>query len=251
MSGNITDSKTALKKILLLVDEMKNINTDTIPKLTDQPNKILETMETFEAEKNSDLNTIEKNSDEISNLKNKITQNKREIVKLNEDIEDLNTKRQDFMNRIQDVQNKITQVREEIKTKTSEFESRSQRLKELEGTIAELKIEQDKFDEKISKLQKELEETYLKRKEFVENYENRVSAMKMLIQKDYVQSDQIKLIKALQKDAVLDLNNLLVAIDLREEKAKKILKQMIEQNGPIEYNEEASTVKLLKEVDFK
>jgi len=251
MSGNITDSKTAIKKILLLVDEITNINSDTIPKLTNQPNKLLESVEAFEAEKTADLNTIESNSDEISSLKNKITQNKRDIVKLTEDIEDLNAKRQEYMDRIQEVQNKLTEVREEIKSKTNEFDSRSERLKELEDTIAELKIEQDKFDEKISKLENELEDTYLQRKSFVENYENRVEAMNLLIQKDYIQSDQIKLIKALQKGAALDLKNILVAIDLREDKADKILKKMVEQNGPIEYDEQAGTVKLLEEVDFK
>ncbi|MBD3215120.1 MAG: hypothetical protein GF311_21110 [Candidatus Lokiarchaeota archaeon] len=251
MSGNITDSKTAIKKILLLVDEINGINSDSIPKLTDQPNKLLETVEAFEAEKTADLNTIESNSDEITSLKNKITQNKRDIVKLNEDIDDLNAKRQEYLDKIQQVQNKLTEVREEIKSKTNEYNSRSERLKELEETIAELKIEQDKFDEKITKLQSELEDTYLNRQAFVENYENRVEAMNLLIQKDYIQSDQIKLIKALQKDAALDLKNILVAIDLREDKADKILKKMVQQNGPIEYNEEAGTVKLLEEVDFK
>ncbi|TXT65241.1 MAG: hypothetical protein BAJALOKI3v1_120048 [Promethearchaeota archaeon] len=251
MSGNITDSKTAIKKILLLVDEIKGINSDSIPKLTDQPNKLLETVEAFEAEKTADLNTIESNSDEITSLKNKITQNKRDIVKLNEDIDDLNAKRQEYLDKIQQVQNKLTEVREEIKSKTNEYNSRSDRLKELEETIAELKIEQDKFDEKIAKLQSELEDTYLNRQAFVENYENRVEAMNLLIQKDYIQSDQIKLIKALQKDAALELKNILVAIDLREDKADKILKKMVQQNGPIEYNEEAGTVKLLEEVDFK
>lgn len=251
MSGNITDSKTAIKKILLLVDEIKNINSDTIQKLINQPNKLLESVKAFETEKIADLNTIESNADEISSLKNKITQNKRDIVKINEDIEDLNAKRQEYMDRIQEVQNKLTEVREEIKSKTNEYNSRSERLKELEDTIAELKIEQDKFDEKISKLESELEDTYLDRKRFVENYENRVEGMNLLIQKDYIQSDQIKLIKALQKDAALELKNILVAIDLREVKADKILKKMVEQNGPIEYDEQAGTVKLLEEVDFK
>ena len=54
MSG-ITDSKTALKKIIMLIDEIKRINTDSVPKLMEQPNNLLKSVETIESEKNTNL----------------------------------------------------------------------------------------------------------------------------------------------------------------------------------------------------
>ncbi|MBY9007293.1 MAG: hypothetical protein KGD63_11105 [Candidatus Lokiarchaeota archaeon] len=250
MSG-ITDSKSAIKKILMLIDEMKRINSDSIPKLIEQPNKLLESVEAFEIEKNNNLKTIETNTDEINGLKTKISQNDRDILKLEEDIKDLNSKKQDHLDKIQEVQNKLTEVQETIKIKKEELESRTKRLKELDNTISNLKVDQEKFDEKINILQKELEGNYTKRKSFVDTYMNRVAAMNLLIRKNYIQSSQIKLIKALQLDTTLDLKSVLIAIDMREDKAKQILKKMVENNGPIEYDEGSGTVTLLKEVDFK
>ena len=250
MSG-ITDSKTGIKKILMLIDEIKGLNSDSIPKLVEQPNKLLESVEAFETEKNENLKTIETNTDEINSLKTKISQNDRDIIKLVDEIKDLNTKKQDFLDKIQEVQNKLTEVQENIKTKKEEYESRSQRLKELDNTISILKVEQEKFDEKLNALQKELEGNYMKRKNYVDSYINRVAAMNLLIRKDYIQSAQIKLIKALQLDSTLDLKSILIAIDMREDKARQVLKKMVEENAPIKYDEQAGTVTLLEEVDFK
>lgn len=250
MSG-ITDSKTGIKKILMLIDEIKGLNSDSIPKLVEQPNKLLESVEAFETEKNENLKTIETNTDEINSLKTKISQNDRDIIKLVDEIKDLNIKKQDFLDKIQEVQNKLTEVQENIKTKKEEYESRSQRLKELDNTISILKVEQEKFDEKLNALQKELEGNYMKRKNYVDSYINRVAAMNLLIRKDYIQSAQIKLIKALQLDSTLDLKSILIAIDMREDKARQVLKKMVEENAPIKYDEQAGTVTLLEEVDFK
>jgi len=172
-------------------------------------------------------------------------------LKLDEEIKDLNNKKQEHLNKIQEIQNKLVEVQETIKTKKQELESRTSRLKELDNTISNLKVEQEKFEEKINALQKELEGNYNKRKLYVETYMNRVAAMNLLIKKEYIQSAQIKLIKALQLDASLDLKSILIAIDMKEDKAKQILKKMVEENGPIKYDESAGTVTLTQEVDFK
>ena len=55
---------------------------------------------------------------------------------------------------------------------------------------------------------------------------------------------------SLQPDATLELRNILLAIDMKEATAKKILKKMIDQNGPIEYDEAAGTVTLKGEIDI-
>ncbi|MFX1296888.1 MAG: hypothetical protein ACFFD2_18780, partial [Promethearchaeota archaeon] len=92
--------------------------------------------------------------------------------------------------------------------------------------------------------------TFFKKQKFVQSYENRVNAMKRLISKGYINSPQFQFIRALQLGSTLDLKNVIVAIDMREEQAKKILRKMVEEKGPIEYNESAGTLKLLEEVDF-
>ncbi|MBN1214758.1 MAG: hypothetical protein JXA99_04880 [Candidatus Lokiarchaeota archaeon] len=250
MSG-ITDSKSAIKKILMLIEGIKGLNSDSIPKLIEQPNNLLGSVEAFETEKNNNLKTIETNTDEINKLKTKISQNDRDTLKLDEEIKDLNNKKQEHLNKIQEIQNKLVEVQETIKTKKQELESRTSRLKELDNKISNLKVEQEKFEEKINALQKELEGNYNKRKLYVETYMNRVAAMNLLIKKEYIQSAQIKLIKALQLDASLDLKSILIAIDMKEDKAKQILKKMVEENGPIKYDESAGTVTLTQEVDFK
>jgi hypothetical protein len=55
---------------------------------------------------------------------------------------------------------------------------------------------------------------------------------------------------SLQPDTTLELRNILLAIDMKEATAKKILKKIIEQNGPVEYDEAAGTVTLKGEIDI-
>ncbi|TFF87093.1 MAG: hypothetical protein EU550_04055 [Promethearchaeota archaeon] len=248
--SEITESKTSLKKILLLVEEIESLNTQNIPKLGEKPNNILKSVETLEKERNEILSTIESNENEITSLKEKISRENRDIAKLKEDIDDLAMKRSDLESQIEKAQNQLKEITNDLNSTREEFETKSERLKKLELEIEELRIEQEKFQEKIDTLAEELEDKYLKRKRFIDSYENRIKAMKLLIKKDYIHSPQYQLISSLQKGAALDLKNILIAKDIREDLAMKYITQMIEDNGPIEYDKETGKITLLEEVDF-
>ena len=74
--------------------------------------------------------------------------------------------------------------------------------------------------------------------------------MKILIDKKYINSALYQFIRALQPGSALELKNILLAIDMREDQAIRIIKKMIEENAPIELDQEAGTILLKEEVDF-
>jgi len=74
--------------------------------------------------------------------------------------------------------------------------------------------------------------------------------MKSLIKKDYIRSDQLNLIEALQLNTALEIKNISQGAGIREDRIKDILNQMVKANGPIEYDQKAGTVTLKEEVDF-
>ena len=246
----LLDTKTSLKKIASIIVDISGLNSDYIPKLRMQPEKILEELEKYENEKNSLLKTIESNTEEINSFKNKISQNQRDIVKFEEDNAELAKTRQEIEGKIQESQNELKETQDTIQLKKDELTSRDHRIKELEKQFFTLTKEVDKFEESLKKLEAELKETFVKKEKFVESYENRVSAMKILISKKYISSQLYQFIKALQVGSKLDIRNILMAIDMREEQARKIITKMLEEGAPIEYDQVASTITLKEEVDF-
>ena len=246
----ILDAKTSLKKMTSIIVDISGLNSDYIPKLRMQPESILEELEKYEDEKNNLMKTIESNNEEINSFKNEISQSQRDIVKYEEDNTELTKKRQELLQKIQEKQNELNETHKTIKLKQEELTSRDQRLKELEDRLFTLHKDIEKFEEKLKALETELENTFIKKEKFVQSYENRVAAMKILINKKYINSSLFQFIKALQLGSALDLKNILVAIDMREDQAKKIIVKMLEDNGPIEYNPTDGTITLKEEVDF-
>lgn len=246
----ILDAKTSLKKMTSIIVDISGLNSDYIPKLRMQPESILEELEKYEDEKNNLMKTIESNNEEINSFKNKISQSQRDIVKYEEDNAELTKKRQELLQKIQEKQNELNETRKTIKMKQEELTSRDQRLKELEDRLFTLHKDIEKFEAKLKALETELENTFIKKEKFVQSYENRVAAMKILINKKYINSSLFQFIKALQLGSALDLKNILVAIDMKEDQAKKIIVKMLEDNGPIEYNPTEGTITLKEEVDF-
>ena len=248
--SEITDAKTSLKEIISTIEEMNSISADSLPKLKEHPTKLLELIEQFEEEKNNNVKTIEANTDEINSLKSKMAQDNRDIVRIDEENTELTKQRQELLDKITKLQQVLADTQEKIKGKKEELDTRSQRLEELKTNVQELTAIQDDFDEKMKKIEIELKTDFDKKEKFAKSYINRVAAMKALIKSKYISSQLLQLILSLQKDATLDLKNILVAIDMREDIAKNILNKMIELNGPVEFDEVAGTVTLNEEVDF-
>jgi len=246
----LLDAKTSLKKMASIIVDISGINSDYIPKLRLQPEKILESLEKYEDGKNVFLNVIASNNEEINNFKNKISQSQRDIVKFEEENTDLTRNRQELETKILESRNEFKKINETINIKREELENRELRIKELEDRLFTLNKEVEKFDDKLKALEIELNGTFIKKEKFVESYENRVAAMKVLINKKYINSLLYQFIKALQVGSALDLKNILVAIDMREEQARKIITKMLEENAPIEYEQSSGTITLKEEVDF-
>ena len=247
---SITDTKTSLKKILSIIEELNGLNSDSIPKLQTQPTNLLEEIGKFEEAKTTDLNNIESNDDEINSLKNKISQNQRDIASLEESNSELTRQRQTLLDKIQDAQNELNETQGKITARREELATRSSRLNELDNRLVELKDIQEKFDNKMKELETQLQGEYNKKEKFSNSYAMRTAAMKSLIKAGYIQSAQLKLIQALQPNTTLELRNIVQAMGLREDVAKSILTKMVQKNGPIEYDEAAGTVTLNGEVDF-
>ncbi|MFW9819185.1 MAG: hypothetical protein ACFFE5_06205 [Candidatus Thorarchaeota archaeon] len=247
---SLTDTKSSLKKILSIIEELSGLNSDSIPKLQTQPTNLLDQIGKLEEIKAKDLRTIETNDDEINSLKNKISQNQRDIASLEENNAELNNQKQALLEKIQDAKNELNETQTKIIARREELATRSSRLNELENRIAELKDIQEKFDNKIKELESQLQEDYDKKEKFSNSYAMRTAAMKSLIKAGYIQSAQLKLIQALQPNTTLELKGIVQAMGLREDVARGILAKMVQKNGPIEYDEGAGTVKLKGEVDF-
>ncbi|MHA1658445.1 MAG: hypothetical protein ACTSUT_04890 [Promethearchaeota archaeon] len=226
------------------------MNTNSVPKLLEQPNNLLEMIETFENEKNANIKKIDSNSDEIETLKKKISLNNREIEKITENNEELTKNRKVLLDKLQVLHKELKETEEKINTKKEDYEQRSQRLEELNERVQELNAIQVKFEEKILENETQLQNDLDKKENFVKNFENRVQAMKSLIKKEYIHSTQYQLVRALQKDTAIDLKNVILALDIKENQAKKIINDIINEKGPIEYDESAGTIILKEEVDF-
>ncbi len=246
----LTETKSSLKKIHTIIEELKGLNSNSIPKLQTQPTNLLDQIGKLEQTKANDLKTIEANDDEINSLKNKVSQNQRDITSLEESNSELISKRQALLDKIQDAQNELNETQAKITARREDLATRSNRLGELEKRLTELKDIQEKFDNKMKELEVELQEQYDKKEKFSSSYAMRVAAMKSLIKAGYIQSAQLKLIQALQPNTTLELKGIVQGMGLREDIAKNILTKMVQKNGPIEYDETAGTVTLKGEVDF-
>ena len=246
--SEITETKSSLKKIVSIIEEMQVINSETLPKILEHPNNLLTFVATFEEQRNASLNTIESNNNEINSLKNKISQNERDSSKLGENNEELTKERQVFLDKIQVAQNELTNTQDNITAKKEEFESRTARLNELDDAIQEGIKEEKEYVESINNLETKLKSEFEKQDKYIGSYGNRVEAIKSLVRKNYIKSTQLTLIKALQVGTTLDLKNVSLGLDIAEETAKKILRKIVEENGPIEFDEGAGTVTLNEEV---
>ncbi|MFX0024373.1 MAG: hypothetical protein ACFE9S_18790 [Candidatus Hermodarchaeota archaeon] len=247
---SLTDTKSSLKKILSIIEELNGLNSDSIPKLQTQPTNLLEQIGKLEEMKTINLSNIESNDDEINSLKNKISQNQRDIASFEESNAELNTQKQALLDKIQDTQNELNETQTKITARREELATRSSRLSELENRLVELKDIQEKFNNKMNELETQLQSEYNKKEKYSNSYAMRAAAMKSLIKAGYIQSNQLQVINALVPQKTLEIKGLVSASGLREDVFRNIIAKMVQKNGPIEYDEAGGTVTLTGEVDF-
>jgi chromosome segregation ATPase len=247
----LLDAKTSLKKMISIIADISGLNTEFIPKIRSQPEMILGSIDKYEGVKGDLITKINTNNEQINSLKNNILQTQRDIIKLSDDNKQLSNQQQELIEKVRNKQTEIQQTQETIRLKNNESEKKKIRLKELEDGILDLTKNIEKFEVKLKALEKELENTFIKKEKFVQNYENRVAAMKILINKKYISSSLYQFFRALQVGNALDLKNILLAIDMRDDQAKRIINKILEENGPIEYDNTNGTITLKEDVDFK
>lgn len=247
---SLTDTKSSLKKILSIIEELNGLNSDSVPKLQSQPTNILESIGKLEEEKVNDQKDIESNDDETNSLKNKISQNQRDIASLDEGNKEFTAQRQALLDKIQDAQNELNETQNKITAQKEELTTRSSRFEDLENRLVELKDIQEKFDNKMKELETKLQGELSKKEKFSDSYAMRAAAMKSLIKAGYIQSSQLKVINALVPQTTLEIKGLISASGLREDTFRSILVKMVEKNGPITFDETNGTVTLNGEVDF-
>lgn len=246
--SELTDTKSALKKIVSIIEEMQAINSETLPKILENPNNLLNNVTTFEEQRNTNLNAIESSNTEINSLKNKISQNERDKAKLEENNEELTKERQGLLDKIQVAQNELTDTQEGITAKKEDLGNRTTRMNELDDANHEGIKEEKLFLEKIKNIETNLKSEFEKKDKYISSFGNRVEAIKSLIRKNYIKSTQLTLIKALQIGTSLEVKGLSMGLDIAEETAKKILRKIVEEGGPIDFDEGAGTVLLNEEV---
>lgn len=230
------------------MEDLKAINIDSISKILESPNNLLNLIVSFEEQRTVNLNKIGANKDEINSLKNKIAQNERDCAKLEENNNELAQERQKLLDKIQAAQNGLTDVNEKIKAKKEELETKTTRLNELDNAVHEAIKEHKKFDEKLKNLETILREELEKKENYLSSFGHRVASIKALIKMNYIKTQELTLIKALIPGTQTEIKPLCVGIDLPEPKAKQILRDMINEGGPIEFDEGAGTVLLKEEV---
>jgi len=248
--SELTDTKSNLKKIISVLEALQSLNTDSIPKILESPNNLLNSVTSFEEQRTAVLAKIESNKDEINSLKNKIAQDERDIAKLEEESNELNQERQNLLDKIQTAQNELTDMNEKIKVKKEDFETRTARLNELDDAVHEAIKEDKKFDERLKNLESILREELEKKEHYLSSFGHRVASIKALIKMNYIKTQELTLIKALIPGTQTEIKPLCIGIDLPEGKAKQILRDMVDEGGPIEFNESAGTVLLKEEVGF-
>ncbi|MFX1234120.1 MAG: hypothetical protein ACFFBY_06115 [Promethearchaeota archaeon] len=250
MSNPLLDTKTSLKKMISNVDYLESLNKDYIPKLKELPTNLLEAIQKLEDEKSKILKMIDNNLVEIDSYKNKISESQRDVSKLEDFNSELSQQRQNLIDKIQIKQTELKQTKDKIREKNEEFSNRTKRLSDLEDKINDLSRDLSQLDDNLKEIERDLENTFLKKERQVQNFGYRVQGMKILINKKYINSSLYQFIRALQVGSTLDLKNILLAIDMREDQAIKILNKMLDENGPIEFDSTTGTVKLKQEVDF-
>ncbi|MFX1296385.1 MAG: hypothetical protein ACFFD2_16220 [Promethearchaeota archaeon] len=248
--SEVTDAKTSLKKIISLIEELSGISIDSIPKLSEQPKEMLELVVKLEEEQKANLEQTESNTDQINSLKNKISQNTRDISNLDEEIMTLNEEKRKFLNKNESAQNELIQKQEQIKMKKDELNNRTTRLKELDEKVEKLAKIIDRADKTIKELQDKLQEDFDKKYKFVSSFGNRLEAMRLLIKKQYIQSSELAIIQALTKDRTLGIDSMIQSLGIKDDFVKKVLRKMVEKNGPIEFDETNGTVLLKEEVNL-
>jgi hypothetical protein len=75
--------------------------------------------------------------------------------------------------------------------------------------------------------------------------------MNLLIKNRMFNSELFNFISALEKDKPMELNFICQTLNYAPQKAEKMIRKMVADGGPVNFNEKNGLITLQKEVEFK
>lgn len=282
--SQIIDLIPALREIFEFIKKINEKIKDTNLKLDVEPDEIFNAIESYNREKNNNIEQIKSNKNEIDKLNSKIFQTTQEIPRSESRLSELSDQYQEIHNRFEIKRKELEDIKAKLIDSKKEYGNQSDYLNELESEINESwkKVEEkiqelSKLEEKqnqdLVKIKTESEQDIIKLKngfeeelmkyetEYKQEYDEllekctpiriKINAMKLLIKNGFIDNELYEFINSLEINKPLELNLISQIIKIEPEKIKNILKKMIELNGSIDFDEKSEVITLRKEVDFK
>ncbi|MFX1588053.1 MAG: hypothetical protein ACFFC1_07860, partial [Promethearchaeota archaeon] len=262
--SQIIDLIPNLQEIFIFIKKINDSIKENKLRLEAEPNEIFDAIESFNREKNSNIEKIKSNKDNIEALKIKIFQLNQEIPKLESEINELSKKQEEIQKNLEIKKKEFEDIQSIKESFNEEFEKKRLLLEDLKSEIngfwkkveekvqevskAEDKITQEinalkvgynqiltkkeeELNKKIKIVEAEFEENYNKRLESFKPIKIKAKAINLLIKNRMLNSELLKFISALEKDKPMELSFLCQTLNYDPQKAEKMIKKMAADGG--------------------
>ncbi|MFW9947067.1 MAG: hypothetical protein ACFFDX_09595 [Candidatus Odinarchaeota archaeon] len=273
-----------LQEIFIFIKKINDSIKDNKLRLEAEPNEIFDAIERFNRAKNSYIEKIKSNKDNIESLKKKIFQLNQEFPKLEPDVNELSKKQEEIQKNLELKKKELEDIQSIKDSFNEELEKKRLLLEDLESEIngfwkkvekevqeiskADEKIiqeinalkvgynqiltkKEEELNKKIKIVEAGLEEDYNKQLDSFKPIKIKTNAINLLIKNRMLNSELFNFISALEKDKPMDLNFICQTLNYDPQKAEKMIRKMIADGGPVNFNEKNGLIILQKEVEFK
>lgn len=282
--SQIIDLIPNLQEVFIFIKKINDSIKDNKLRLEAEPNEIFDAIESFNREKNSNIEKIKSNKDNIESLKLKIFQLNQEIPKFESEVSELSKKQEEIQKNLEIKKKELEEIQSKKEKFNGEYDKNRQLLEDLESELnnswkkveekiqdiskAEEKINQEinalklgydqiltkkeeELNNKIKEVEAENEQEYNKYLDSFKPVRVKTKAIRLLIRNRMVNSELFNFISALEKDKPMELSFICQALNYDPQKAEKIIKKMVAEGGPVNFNEKNGLITLQKEVEFK
>jgi len=282
--SQIIDLIPNLQEVFIFIKKINDSIKDNKLRLEAEPNEIFDAIESFNREKNSNIEKIKSNKDNIESLKIKIFQLNQEIPKLELEGSELSKKQEEIQKNLETKKKELEEIQSKKQKFNGEFDKKRQLLEDLETKLndswkkveekiqeiskVEEKINQEinalkvgysqiltkkeeELNNKVKEVEAENEQEYNKRLDCFKPVKVKTKAISLLIRNGMLNSELFNFIRALEKDKPMELSFICQALNYDPQKAEKIIKKMVAEGGPVNFNGKNGLITLQKEVEFK
>ncbi|MFX0020106.1 MAG: coiled-coil domain-containing protein [Promethearchaeota archaeon] len=282
--SQIIDLIPNLQKVFLFIKKINDSIKDDKLSLDAEPNEIFDAIESFNREKNSNIEKIKSNKDNIESLKVKIFQLNQDIPKVDSEVSELSKRQEEIQKNLEIKKKELEEIQSEKEKFKGEYDKKEQLIEDLKSELnnswkkveektqdiskAEEKIiqeinalklgynqiltkKEEELNSKIKEIEVENEQEYKKCLEGFKPFKVKTKAINLLIRNRMINSELFNFISALEKDKPMELSFICQTLNYDPQKAEKIIKKMIAEGGPVNFNEKNGLITLQKEVEFK